>query len=421
MRLLSQLTLCLFFLSASNAFAQAPQASGEPVQLQTKMDANLKNILDVVVGAFVNRIPGASKDSKVEMNGDSDLSQGKAKGAFNVVLNSEDGQTTFATNGVVDIGMTRAADGAVAIDVLTNGQVASESLLQSLEMINKSLNASPLISSDMTPLSASQKAATALEKLKQNMMAFIDGASQSGAPAKKTQSFGSAKPRASEASQTGVTLDAEVAAQLRNAVATAFNITAGSGETIFSIDMNVIKSIDSEVVRKNPLISMLTSFASVEMIVGDAETKYTLVSHAEISSQLVTTYDAYLAQEQSKPEGLKNLSELIGKIGIWAVGRCSTEKYQGLCVDKILNGCPKNVKRVQVCVDQMKAVQDGRDTGNVAGNGAAIFGMEAGAYIDDGLDATGQAINDAGTSISNGIGSLWNNLTGNNQTPPESK
>jgi hypothetical protein len=366
------------------AFMMVPSAhagDASPVVMQTKMDPSLKNILDVLVTSMIGRFPGVNRDSKVEIDQSSSLDQGKATGVFSIGLVSTDHAPLVGAQGKIDIGLTRADTGEVNLSVVTTGTMSSQELLNAFNAFDKGLCGistftCKVAGADENSQPLSQQSALAFERIKSNILAYLDTLINT----KKVQTFGD-NPMMSDAQVQEQDATPAIAAKVRVAVEQAFKVSMENGVAIYTVDTAMIKALGDDASQQSPAVSILASFNSVELRVGDSESTVTLVAYSQLPADMVATYDAFLAAEQAKSGGLSWLNDLVAQLGPWAVGRCSTDAYRSMCIDKLFRGCVQDMGGVGRCVLEAQAIQAARGKGDehlaVDDNGVSIFGNQA--------------------------------------------
>lgn len=378
--------LAIFILTTISLFsAQAQDTSLKAIPLQTQMDANLKNMIDIISTALLQKVPGVTKDSKIEISSDSQLSQGKAQGQWMVTVSEgEETSPLFSMNGGVELNLiskdSASASSRFHLQLITTAQVSKEDLYKMMSLSFQKMGGDPQLFAD-----PAMSATVVMQKYKEQAIAYVQSMA-SAAPAKKKQSFGT---RSSSQESSSNSLDTETVAQLIAVIEQSLVVTEANGETIVQIDMSSSRTVMSELAQKNPLLNALTALGSMDLKVAGSTAQWTIRTEIEVSAKVIETYDAYLSLQQSQASGLTELSELITKLGAWAVGRCSTEAYQTMCVDNLINVCTKNVDRVQKCVDDAKIIQSSRES-NTSGdhfstiaNGVSLLTSRTGTTIED--------------------------------------
>lgn len=366
--------------------AQAQEVSSKAVPLQTQMDANLKNMIDIISTSLLQKVPGVTKESKIEISPESALSQGQAQGQWSVsVAEADEAAPLFSMTGGVELNLISkdsAATGAsgVYLQMTTQAQISKEDLYKMMSLSFEKIGGDAQLFAD-----PALSATVVMQKYKEQVIAYVQSLA-STAPAKKKQSFGARSAPEESSSQS---LDAETVSQLTALIEQSLVVTEANGETIVQINMSASRSVVSKLAQQNPLLNVLTAFESMDLKVAGSVVQWTVRTEIEVSPKVIETYDAYLSTQQSQASGLTELSELITKLGAWAVGRCSTEAYQTMCVDNLINVCTKNIDRVQKCVDDAKIIQSSRES-NTSGdhfstiaNGVSLLTSRTGTTIED--------------------------------------
>lgn len=395
--------LSLLLLSFTPQMSQAAALTPKAAVISTKLDPELKNILEVIVNALVGRIPNVSKESLVTVDPESQLSAGSIRGQYSVKLNSVDLQPLLTTVGEIDILIKQTSTVEAMIGVKTTGRAASDELINFLSTLNQTVCvsdgtncvAAPLLNPGEESLPPSQRGAVAFENFKTNLVTYLASFSAAKpAETKKRQTFGGAKaPAAQEGAVAAPVLPPEVAQRLSAAIENSFIVSNQEGAAVLTIDMEAIRAVEADFSQVNPALGLIYTFQSVEMRVTDTESTYQLQIEQIIPLSVVKVYDSYLLQEQQKPNGLTDLNVLVGKIGVWAVGRCSVKDHQSDCVNQLLRNCAKDLESVATCVTAAKAIQAARDTAKAAADG-----------VND--------VNQAGQDAAKNLGDLFNTLTG---------
>lgn len=380
------LFVCLLPVLLTIASVFSAHAQETAVPLQTQMDPHLKSIMDIISTALLQKIPGATKDSKIEISPESTLQEGRVAGQWNVsIAESPESAPSFAMVG--SIGLNLVQRDGVYLQMESQAQTSKDDFYQMLSMSHQKMGGDPQLFTD-----ASLSSAVVLQKYKEQMIAFVQSMTSS-APPKKKQSFGSRKT--SEVSESAA-LDSETAQQLTAAIEQSFIIAEANGQTSVQIDVAATQSAMSKVAQKYPFANLLGALGSIRIQMDASTVQIQVTSQFAVSDKVIQAYDAYLSQQQSQTDGLAELSQLITKLGAWAVGRCSTEAYQALCVDNLLNVCTKNVDRVQKCVDDAKTIQSSREA-NTSGdhfstiaNGVSLLKSRTGTSIEDWWNGEGE-------------------------------
>lgn len=373
MRFLTMLIVSICCLTSSLAVAQQT-----PVPMQSALDSRLKDILQIVVGSVVGRIPGVIHDgTNFTVNDSTQLHQGAIDGLLNIRVGTpaDDDKLTplFDTQAQVAIRFYQGATGEQALlSINTTGQLSTEAFIQFVQLLNQGICKTaangqcsfvPVVDVSENALPASQRGKLAIERLKSNLLAHIDAQLATAGNDEPQQSFGGS----SDASETNA-VDAEKLQKMRAAIDAGLQIVTGGGETAVIIDMNAVRNLSSDLTEINPALGALQMFTNIHVKIGDSSSEYTLVVESQISKNLIVNYDAYIQQEQSRDQ-LESLHTLVTKITWWASGRCTKEKYQEMCINKLLNSCAKSVSSVNRCVIEAGLVQKAREFKNLLGIG----------------------------------------------------
>lgn len=342
--------------------------------MQSTLDARLKDILQIVVGSVVGRVPGVIHDgTNFTVNDSTNLGQGAIDGLLNIQVGTvpadSDAKATplFATQAQVAIRFFEGSTAESAVlNINTSGQLSTEAFIQFVQLLNQGICAvgaestctvKPVVDAADSALPVSQRGKLAIERLKANLIAYIDATVASSSGEEQQQSFGTSSD------DSGSTVDVAKMEKMRVAVESGLQIAAQGADTLVTIDMNAIRSMNSDLAEINPALGALNMFTTIQITVSEAASNYVLVVQSEIPKRLIVNYDAYIKQQQSEDQ-LESLHTLVTKITWWASGRCTKEKYQEMCMTKLLNTCATNVDSVARCVRDAGLVQKARDVKN---------------------------------------------------------
>ncbi len=381
------LTTLLFTLQTS---------ADSPYRMKTRLDSELHLIVDTLGGALLKRLPNLDKTSSFILSKESVLEEGKIVAEYTAHVVKNETELLLSSKGILNLQLAdvSAQKSTVTFEIL--GNLAAADLLKLLDLSNEALcslkgeatcELAAVTSPSDLKLAQDEQVRLSAERLKENARQVLKP-SAATQPERKTISFGGSAPAAPKANSSIVS--DEVAASLTDAL-DAVNITVIDGKTEIALDMERLKGIDADWEKINPMLPFILSFKSVAFVIEQDRVAYRLVSGFEIPTQVIASYDGYLAEQQNRAEGLKPLSELVTKMGAWAVGRCSNEQYQALCLDKLLNGCTKDISRVGSCLSEAESIQAARESSasgdhlGAAAKGAEIFGKEVLHSVDDGV------------------------------------
>jgi hypothetical protein len=387
--------LLLIYFSVSSFIIpfSAVHAEDSQLQIQTKMDSNLKVILESLVSAVIGRLPSVSKNSKFVLLDETDIQQGLITGTLDIKIKPGADQEVVSSVARLDMKMTPEQAEKIMFDVTTRGILSSAELIQAIVHWNQALcvvaNSATcvgvLINIDEEQLGQQKKSTLVLERFKANIISYLAAiSSTSAAKSKKTMSFGGGAVAPSVSSDSkdddgSFKMTPELAEKLNVVVQSGFQISSSGGETSLVIDTQQLKDLGSEFSKSLPALALISSFSSLELRVNDSETTYFMNVQTSIPAKTLATYDAYLSGEQNGWFGLGSLAELVSKIGPWAAGRCSNSEHLAYCMDKLLNSCAKSTTAVTLCVTAAQTIQLSRDAKSGMGAvGDAIGGIFGG-------------------------------------------
>lgn len=386
----------LMLFSAITSFATSSYAQeGQPLTLQSRMDSQLKSIIETMAVSVVKGFPMLGRDSKLIVSESSPLEQGIILGNFEV--QSNDPQSPSTSSGQIAINLTNGKSGKVALGIVTTGQLATEQIVKFLSDANlaicigvssDSCAVNPLLNAEDSALPVGQQATIAFTRFKENLLAYLSVfASQAEAP-RKRQTFG--EPSDDEAS-SAPGMSAEAAVQLHRIIESSLIIQPQDSGALVSINMDQVQN--TAAAELNATVSMLMSFKDIQINIVDSSTSYSLSTSNEIPANVIATYDAYIYQEQNKPEGLNSLNDLVQNMGLWLVETCSTSQMQPQCFDQLMSVCARSVGHVATCIGKVTKLKASRDA-NRAGDTWGAAGNAAQVVIDDQLQKAGDAASD---------------------------
>lgn len=347
------------------------QESGT-VGMQSQLDPEFKAILEIMVNMIVKRFPVVGEKAQFSLSEATQLAQGNIAGTIH--LESADPSIPLATDGDLQISLKPGSPDKVLVRVSSQGQMPAEQVLAAITAANNGVcigvsdtdcAVQPLLQPGQETLPASQKAAIAFSKFKENLIAYMDGVAAQSAP--KTQTFGEAEE---EDSGSGPIMDAETALQVGLIIDSGLVVSEEAGTTRLSVDMEQVRNLTSDLSSVGPGLQFLITFENFTIDVTDSTATYGFATSNEIPARAISTYDAYV-QLQQAGGGLAPLRDLLTKIGPWVMDRCTANKMQEACINKVLSGCTVDVTRVQACVDQATKLQAGLegDMGAIAAAG----------------------------------------------------
>ncbi len=378
--------LVLIFSIISIFSAQAQEVSSTEFPLKTQMDPSLKNMIDIISTALLQKVPGVAKDSKIEMSAASSLGEGRAQGLWSVsVTKTAESAPLFSMNGTVELSFlakdnVSTGKQGVYLQMTTTAQISKDDLYKMISLSYQKMGGDLQLFQD-----PAVSPAVAMQKYKEQAITYVQSLA-SAEPIKKKQTFGARQ--ASQAADSN-SLDAETVAQLAALIEQSLIVSETNGETTVHMDLSASREAVKKVAQQNAMLNLLTTLGSMDLKIANSSAQWVVRSEFEVSKKVIETYDAYLSSQQGQELGLTELSELITKLGAWAVGRCSTEAYQTMCVDNLINVCTKNIDRVQKCVDDAKIIQSSResntsgDTFSTIANGVSLLSSRTGTTIED--------------------------------------
>lgn len=342
--------------------------------MQSTLDAKLKDILQVVVGSVVGRVPGMIHDgTNFSVSDSSQLQQGFINGTLNLQIGAPsptpDAKPTPVMTSQAQVAI-RFFEGATSEDavlnIITQGQVDTVQFIQFLQLLNQgvcianadgSCSVKPVVDAADAGLPVSQQAKVAIERLKANLIAYLDAILATANTEEQQQSFGT--PTESES-----TVDVEKMQKMRAAVEAGLKIAVNGADSVATIDMNAVRELSTNLSEINPALGVLQMFQVIEVTMGNSKSSYTLTVESKFPKKLIVNYDAYIKQQQSEDQ-LMYLHELVMKVTWWASGRCTKSKHQEMCMKKLLNSCANSVSSVGSCVTQVSLAQKAREWKNL--------------------------------------------------------
>ncbi len=356
----------------------APRLSNaqESLPLKTQMDANVQLIVESLLAALVGRTQIVAEDTKATVLPDSQMAQGLILTEFS----STKDVARLSGNLAMQLSQ-QASDGILEVKLEAN--VSKELFFKAV--VNRVSNDSADNDSAVTDSVVAQTGITDLVGLKDKLSEVV--AKLEPQAQRPRQTLGARSPRnsngAPEMSQQAVDL-------LKQVMAEAIVIESVDGSQTMKVDLDLIKSLVGSSTELAEVSKNIDQLVSLSMTLNSQSVTISMVSKISLPLQAVEIYDEYLSQLQANNVGkLEEVSLLISKFGPWAVGRCMHEKYQSVCVEKLLTSCVRSQSSLESCISLAQNLQSAREARNesdylgVVTNGAGAAATSAMQSVED--------------------------------------
>ena len=342
-------------------FAPGLSNAQESLPLKTQMDANIQLILESLMTSLVGKTQVTSETTQVTVSPNSQMAQGL------IITEVSTPAASSALNGNIAMQLSQQAS-----DVILEVQIE---VAVSNDVFFKTMGERIGTSSTITDL-------VGLKSALSEVVANLQPQAQ-----RPRQTFGTPSPRSTTG---GSGMSQESVDLLNQVLSQAMKIETVDGSQTITLDLEMTKTLLSSSTELADVSKHINNFESLRMTMNTDSVSIYLVSKIIIPLQAAEAYDQYLSQLQvDNPERLSEVSLLISKFGPWAIGRCMHEKYQSVCVEKLLSSCVKNNSSLESCISLAENLQSAREARNegdylgVVTNGAEAAAKSAFQSIED--------------------------------------
>lgn len=342
-------------------FAPGVSTAQESLPLRTQMDANIQLIVESLLTALVGKTQVSTQDAKVTVLPQSQLAQGLIS---TEITSTEDAQSL---NGNLALQLTKQASDVILeakLDVAVSKDVFFKTVSETI--------GTPTVATDFT----------GLKDILSEVIASLEPQEQ-----RPRQTFGTPSPRSTS---VGTGMSQQSVDLLKQVLAEAISIETIDGSQTMTVDLQIAKTLIGSSTELIEVSKNINHLESLRMTMSSQSVSISLVSKITLPLQAVETYDLYLSQLQTENEPrLGEVSLLISKIGPWVIGRCMHEKYQSVCVEKLLSSCVKNNSSLENCISLAQNLQSAREARNegdylgVVTNGAEAAATSALQSVED--------------------------------------
>lgn len=333
----------------------------ESLPLKTQMDTNIQLIVESLMTALVGRTQVSTETTQVAMSPNSQMAQGL------IITEISTPEDSSALNGNIAMQFSKQASDVI-LEVKLEVNVSKDLFFKTI---------GDRIGTNSTIIDF-----VGLKNTLSEVIANLQPQAQ-----RPRQTFGSPSPRSTSGdsgmSQQSVDLLNQVLAQ-------AMNVEIADGSQTMTLDLEMTKTLLSSSTELAEVSKQINNFESLRMTMNSDSVSISMVSKLTLPLQAVETYDQYLSQLQINNEDrLAEVSLLISKIGPWAIGRCMHEKYQSVCVEKLLSSCIRNNSSLESCISLAQNLQSAREARNegdylgVVTNGAEAAATSALQSVED--------------------------------------
>jgi hypothetical protein len=337
-------------------FAPVFSNAQESLPLRTQMDANIQLIVESLMTALVGRAQVTAEDTaKVSVSPQSQLAQGL------IVTEISSTEEAARLNGNLTVQISKQASDVI-LEVKLDVAVSKDLYFKTIaDRIGTDAPATDFVS---------------LKDKLSEAIANLEPQEQ-----RPRQTFGAPTPRSTT---RGTRMSQQSVDQLKKVLAEAIRIETIDNSQTMTVDLQLSKALLSSSAELTEVSKKINHLESLHMSMNAQSVSISMVSKIILPLQAVETYDQYLSQLQTKNVGrLEEVSFLISKIGPWAIGRCMHEKYQSVCIEKLLSSCVRSNSSLESCIslaENLQAAREARNEGDYLGivtNGAEAAATSA--------------------------------------------
>lgn len=347
-------------------FVAGTARAQEALPLRTQMDANIQLIVESLLTSLVGRTQMVTEDAKTTVLPDSQMAQGLILTEFS---STED---AARLNGTLGLQLsTQASD--VILEARVEATVSKELFFKA---VGDRVSANSAITDSVI---------TDLVGLKDKLNEVISTLEPQEQRARQT--FGARSPRATTV-ESGISQQS--ADLLKQVLAEAIVIQTVDSTQTMTMDLELAKTLVGSSTELSNVSKTINHLSSLSMTMTSQSVTISMISKIALPLKAVDAYDQYLSQLQTgNVDRLKEVSLLISKIGPWAIGRCMHEKYQSVCVEKLLTSCVRSNSSLESCIslaENLQSAREARNEGDYLGivtNGAEAAATSAMQSVED--------------------------------------
>ncbi len=333
----------------------------ESLPLKTRIDANIQLIVESLTTALIGRTQVTTEETQITLSPNSQLAQGL------IITEISSPEASSTLNGTIAMQLSKEAS-----DVILEVQLE---VAVSKDLFFKTIGERMGTTSMITDF-------VGLKNTLNDVVANLQPQAQ-----RPRQTFGSPSPRSSS---DGSGMSQQSVDLLNQVLAQAINVETADGSQTMTLDLAMTKTLLSSSTELANVSKHINQIESLRMTMNSENVSISMVSKMTLPLQAVETYDQYLSQLQINDESrLAEVSLLISKIGPWAIGRCMHEKYQSVCVEKLLSSCVRSQSSLESCISLAQNLQSAREARNegdylgVVTNGAEAAATSALQSVED--------------------------------------